>query len=517
MAPTAKAAGLILGGVPADEAEAGKTVVEYARAGIRAFLLPGALLGDPARAAAIAAMARRAAEEAGAGPALVAAGGDSMPRFGLPYAPQVPTPLCLAAAVSPRSARRAGRVLGSIASACGIDMILGPRLDLATDPKDAAGALDLFGADPRTVGALGSSYARGIAEGGAAACFGRFPGLGSTCRADCGEGLPLVDALGDRLSSCEMRPFMKVVATGAAAMLVGRALVPALEADRLPASRSARVIEGILRSELRFRGIVIGDDGTEDADKGRSALLGALAGCDLCLYSSSQAALEAAAALELAAASGELPNPRIEASRKRLDDFLRIRSRSPREAPRSPSAAELQKAAADREAGFCRLGGSLVLNAAATGNYKGVIVILFSPPPLAPEAAEAQAAAQALREALPGAHVATVRADPEPGDAEALTLTLERAGGYAEAAILTYDAHFRPAQESMARFVEESVPRLVVIAMKDPYDAAFFPKAAGLGAALGYSARAAETVARCLSGKFEARGRCPVSVIGIEV
>jgi beta-N-acetylhexosaminidase len=516
MTLSAGAAGMVLGGVPPDAAEAGEVLAAYARAGIRAFLLPGSLLMDAEGAAAASAKARRAAEDASLGRAFVAAGGDSIPRFGLPYAPAVPTPLCLAASLSPRAARRAGRILGSFASAGGIDMLLGPRLDLATDPKDASGALDLFGADPRVASLLGSSYARGIAEGGAAACVGRFPGLGSTCR-DSGDAAPLVDAPLDRLKSCEMRPFMKAVATGASAMLVGRALVPALEADRLPASRSARVIEGRLRSELCFRGIVIGDDASDEADRGRSAIQEVLAGCDLCMFSEPAAALEAATALERAAASGELPAPRLAESRKRLDDFLKRRARVAGSAARLPSPADLARAAADREAGFCLLVGDLTLNAAATGSYKGVIVILFVPPQGSPEAGEALAAAAALRTALPGAHVAAMRAEPEPGDAEALTRTLERAGGYAEAAILTYDAHFRPAQESMARFVEESVSRIIVVAMKDPYDAAFFPKAAGLGAALGFSAQAVSTVARHLSGKSEARGRCPVPVIGLEV
>jgi beta-N-acetylhexosaminidase len=508
---------MILGGLPADTVEAERAIEVYARAGIRAFLLPGALLREPERAAALAAKARRAAEEAGPGPALVAAGGEARARFGLPWSPLIPSPLCLAAAPSHRSSRRAGRILGSIASACGVDMIFGLRLDLAADPKDPAGAVDLFGADPRTVGALGAAFARGVAEGGALACVGRFPGLGSVCLSENGERIPLVDAPIERLRSCEIRPFARAVASGAAAVLVGRALVPALEAERVAAPMSGRVVEGRLRTELGFRGIVVADDGSEDEDRGRSALLEALAGCDLCAFSEPEAALAAAEALERAAASGELPGSRVAESRKRLDVALRRGPSGLGAGRRLTTPSDLQKAAKDLEAGFCLLGGSVALDAAAGGSYKGVIVVLFSPPPTAPEFGEAQAAAEALRAALPGAHVVTMRAEPQPGDAEALTLTLERAGGYSEAAILTYDAHFRPAQESMARFVEESVPRLVVVAMRDPYDAAFFPRAAGLGAALGFSARAAEAVARFLSGKIEPRGRCPVPVIGLEV
>ncbi len=517
MSPGFRATGMILGGLPAGEGEAREALRAYVRAGIRAFALPGALLSSPTAAVSLAVQARILTEEAGLGRPLIAMGGGESARFELPYAPLAPTPLCIAASGSAGAARRAGRILGAQAAACRVDLVLAPRLDLATDPKDGSGALDLFGIDPRKAALLGGEYLRGIAEGGSASCVGRFPGMGSTCRADTREGIPLLDFPEDRLSRCEMRPFARAVAAGAAAVLVGRAYVPAFEPERIPALRSARVIEGRLRTELGFRGIVVGDDSSDEADPGRAAVLSALAGCDLGFFSDPAAAIAAAEALERAAASGELPAPRFEFSRSRVDDFLKRRARSAEAESREPTGAALQKAAKDREEGFCLLSGSLTLNAAASGLYKGVLVVLFSPPVRSPQAREAKAAAEALRVGLPGAHVALLRTDPETGDADALTRTLERAGGYSEAVILTYDAHLRPAQESLARFVEESVPRFVVVAMRNPYDAAFFPKAAGLGAALGFSASAAKTVVGHLSGRARAKGRCPVPVLGIEV
>ncbi len=517
MSLSVRAAGMVLGGVPIDEAEAGDVVSSYLRAGIRAYLLPGALLGDGGRARALTTRIRQMALELGLGPVLIAMGGGETARFELPYTPLAPSPLCIAASGSVGAARRAGRILGALVAQCGVDLVLAPRLDLAADPKDSSGALDLFGIDPRMTAAFGSAYVRGLADSGTASCVGRFPGLGSTCRAENCEGLPLVDYPVDRLERFEMRPFSRAIKKGVAAVLVGKAFVPALEPERIPASRSARVIEGRLRTELGFRGIVIGDDAGGDSDPGRSAVLGALAGCDLGLFSRPDAALAAAWALEHAAETGELPAPRIEFSKRRLEEFLRRNSRMHERGSRRIPAALVAEAAKDREAGFCRLSGSLVLDAAARGSYKGVIVVLFSPPPHSPQAGEAKAAAEVLRSGLPGAHIALLRSDPERGDAEALTRTLERAGGYNEAVILSFDAHLRPAQESLARFVEESVPRFVLIAMRNPYDAAFFPKAAGLGAALGFSAAAAETIVRHLSGRAVARGRCPVPVLGIEV
>lgn len=513
----ARAAGMVLGSLPFDVDEAERVAQDYIRAGIRAFVLPGSFLSESEKARMLTANIRRMAAEAGLGPILIAMGGAVHPRFELPYSPLAPSPLCVAASGSSAAARRSGRILGALAFNCGVDLVLGPRLELAGDPKDSLGSLDLFGSDPRLVTELGTAFVRGLAAGGVASCVGRFPGLGSTCHAENREGIPLVDYPLDRLERCEMRPFSRAVRQGVDAVLVGRAFVPALEAVRIPAFRSARVIEGRLRTELGFRRLVIGDDPGEDLDPARSAVLGALAGCDLGFFSNPEAALAAACALERAAGSGELPAPRIEFSNQRIDVFLRRFSQRTLREPRPLSPALIARAAQDREAGFCRLSGSLRLDAAAHNSYKGVIIVVFSPPPHSPQAAETKAAVDKLRAALPGAHIALLRSDPERVDAEALTRTIERAGGYKEAVILTYDAHLRPAQESLARYVEESVPRFIVIAMRNPYDAAFFPKAAGLGAALGFSAAAAETIVRHLSGRAVARGRCPVPVLGIEV
>ena len=101
-------------------------------------------------------------------------------------------------------------------------MVLAPRLDLASDPKDAAGALGGFGEDSRLAGSLGAAYSRGLSRAGIAACIGRFPGLGSIC-SDCYEGMAFISLPVERLERCEMRPFARVVEAGAEAVFVGRA------------------------------------------------------------------------------------------------------------------------------------------------------------------------------------------------------------------------------------------------------------------------------------------------------
>jgi beta-N-acetylhexosaminidase len=520
MSRSARAAAMIMGGVrglsplgPDDGAA--ELFASYARAGIQVFLFPGFLVREPVRLAALVATARVACESSGLERALVAIGGNADPAFGLPPFFLSPTPLGLASLRSPSAARRAGFLLGSRLASCGVDMVLAPRLDLASDPKAPAGTLEGFGEDSRLAGVLGSAYSRGLMRAGVEACAGRFPGLGSTS-SDCYEGMAFVALPVERLERCEMRPFARVIASKAAAILVGRVLVPALESERIPASASARVIEGRLREALGFRGLAIGDDIGNEKDPGKAAVLCALAGCDLCLCSRPGAALAAAAALDTAAATGELPIIRVATARRRLDCLFSSRRRAV-DRPNALGSRALARARRDIEASASVLRGSLALSGARAGAYDGAFVLVFLPPREAPDGYEAEAVIEILRAELPGAEVLGVAADPGPRAADELALAVGPRGRYAEAAVLTYDAHFRPAQEGLARLVEEFIPSYRIVAMRDPYDAAFFPSAVGLGAAYGFSEGCAHAVSRLLSGKAEARGGRPVEVIGLEV
>ena len=261
---------------------------------------------------------------------------------------------------------------------------------------------------------------------------------------------------------------------------------------------------------------MIGDDIGPEEEPGKAAILGALAGCDLCLYSRPDDALAAAAALEKAAATGELPTVRIEMSRRRMDSLLAGR---PVTLPRrnSFSAGQLVKARRGIEDSLSVLRGTLAFNGADRGDFSSAFILVFMPPGGAPDSFETDVVLAALRAEVPGAVILGLRAEPEPEATDELVRLIAPQGRFTEAAILTYDAHFRPAQEGLARLVEEFIPRFRIIAMRDPYDVAFFPRAIGLAAAYGFSEWSALAVGRLLSGKSKARGGHPIDVIGLEI
>ena len=110
---------------------------------------------------------------------------------------------------------------------------------------------------------------------------------------------------------------------------------------------------------------------------------------------------------------------------------------------------------------------------------------------------------------------AAAAATSAEGGAGGIGRGLARRAG--NALVLSCDAHLRPSQESFIHVLEESLESVSIIALRDPYDAAFFPRAAAIGAVYGDSEASIRAAARLASGRIEARGRCPVKVIGIEV
>jgi beta-N-acetylhexosaminidase len=538
MAGSMKGAGMIMGAVPRFNADT--ALVAYAKAGLRAFLFPGALLMEPDLLINLATEARRLVFEAGGGPALLALGGWSEASATYPLLADLPSPLGLAAAGDRHAAGMAGFLLGRAVAGAGMDMVIGPRLDLATDPKARAGILDLFGEDPRLAAHLGVAFCRGLSRGGVAACALSFPG-GGTVVSDVRHGPLSLPLSAERLEEAELRPFARCIKAGLPAVLVARAYVPALEPERIPAARSSLVIEGRLRSALGFKGLVLGDavDGDPEGPA-RAALLGAIAGADLSLTVGPGAALEAAEALDRAARDGELPAPRLAIQARRVDGLLAGLVPVPRRTRAlpiyaSPLVASFSARVAERTAtilrGRGRQGGAHADTPFVTST-KGLPVLIFFAPDKAVDARHRGAVTAALADELPGARVFSLHADPS--EDEALRVLAEMmdgggegagagapAGGAAaptgEVLVLSCDAHLRPAQESFIHVLEESFGHVSLIALRDPYDAAFFPRAAAIGAVYGDSEAAVRAAARLATGRIEARGSCPVSVLGLEV
>jgi beta-N-acetylhexosaminidase len=213
-----------------------------------------------------------------------------------------PAPWQLAAG-SPSLALETGRWLGHAVAIFDIELALGPVVDL--DRGEENNALDgrYLGSDPEAVTTRARAFLRGLHTAGVGGCLKHFPGLGGATDDTHLTGstvyLPKTDLERDLVPFRELADFAGVV-------MVGHANYPAYDRNGLPATLSPTLLDGLLRRDLGFEGVVLSDDLEMKAleewgDIAERAATALAAGCDLLLVCHSlDAALAAAERLDVA-------------------------------------------------------------------------------------------------------------------------------------------------------------------------------------------------------------------------
>ena len=131
----------------------------------------------------------------------------------------LPSLMAIGATWNLTHAQTVGTIVGRELSALGINMLLGPSLDVLNTPRPGSAA-DLgvrsFGGDPYWVGRMGVAYVRGVhtgSNGRVAVIPGHFPGLGAADR-PLSEEVSTVQKSLEQLKQIELAPFFAVASSG---------------------------------------------------------------------------------------------------------------------------------------------------------------------------------------------------------------------------------------------------------------------------------------------------------------
>jgi beta-N-acetylhexosaminidase len=131
--------------------------------------------------------------------------------------PPLPSAMALGATWNPAYAEQVGELVGAALSALGVNMLLGPSLDVLDRPGlTPTGTIGTrsFGGDPFWVSKFGQAYIRGVhrgAQGRVLTVAKHFPGLGSADR-DPHKELPAIQKSLETLRSVDLVPFFSVAA-----------------------------------------------------------------------------------------------------------------------------------------------------------------------------------------------------------------------------------------------------------------------------------------------------------------
>lgn len=142
--------------------------------------------------------------------------GDGYPRTHFRSgATPIPSAMAIGATWKPEDAREVGEIIGRELQALGVNMLLGPVVDVLLQPRpEGAGDMHVrvLGGDPYWVGQMGRAYVRGVHEGsggGVLTVAKHFPGHGASDRVP-DDHVPTVNKTLEALEQSDLVPFLQL-------------------------------------------------------------------------------------------------------------------------------------------------------------------------------------------------------------------------------------------------------------------------------------------------------------------
>ena len=443
-----------------------------------------------------------------------------------------PTAMAIAATARDSDAYDVARAIAREGRAVGIQINFSPVVDVNNNPSNPVINTRSFGENAARVARLSALFVRGAQDGGQFATAKHFPGHGDT-DVDSHVGLPVVGATITRLDTLELVPFRAAIGAGASLVMTAHIALPAISGDSTtPATLSPRIITGLLRDSLAFRGVAITDAMTmEGIGKGysteQSSVLAVRAGADILLKPTD--ATRAINAIVAAIERGELTRGRIDSAARRV---LELKARSGvavapivsletlREVVGSPEHRALAADIARRAVTLLRDRDGLIPVASDTGR---TLIIEYAPET---EIKAGRVFRAELRSGRVGAGrsrsggVQTVRVGPNV-TTQALD-SIGRLAGDASTVIVT--AYVRRVEgegrfampQGIASWIDglSARRRTIVVAFGNPYLIRQFPNVGTYMVTYGVSDDLERAAARAVLGTGHITGRSPVSLPG---
>ncbi|MET9710834.1 glycoside hydrolase family 3 protein [Nocardiopsis alba] len=379
-------------------------------------------------------------------------------------------------------------------TAVGINLNYAPDADVNTDPNNPVIGIRSFGSDPDAVAEMVLAEADAYAENGVVPVAKHFPGHGDT-DVDSHSGLPVIDLPRDRWEAEHLPPFRAAVEAGIDSIMTAHVLMPGLESDEDPdpATLSPTLIDGILRDELGYDGVVTTDalnmDGVRQRHSdGEVAVRVIEAGVDQLLMPPNPE--EAVAAIHEAVESGRIDEERIDRSVLRVLTLKEKRGILEAE-PVDPAAATSAMEDPDHAEAAQRVADASV-------------TLLRNENDLLPLAAGTD-----VRVTGTGAdRIAPALADAGMNVVES---------GEAVLVVGTSGARSSEEQRSLVASGQAQGTPVVVVSQDGPYDLEAFPDVEGYLALYSAVEVSRVAAARVISGQVEPTGTLPVDIPAVDM
>lgn len=427
----------------------------------------------------------------------------------------------------------AARMTGLELRLLGINMNFAPCLDVNNNPRNPVIGVRSYGECPHLVTLMGRAAIRGYQQANIVATAKHFPGHGDT-HSDSHLDLPVIKHTLERLNDIELAPFAGAITEGVDAIMTAHVLFPEIEQNRLPATLSHRVLTGLLRQKLDYRGVIVTDClemkaisehfGTEEG-----AVLAVEAGADLLLVSHTYDKQVAAVdAVIEAVQNGRLCEQRINESVARL---LQLKKKRCIDASKHERTMWPLRNSAENtyEAFVTAYNKHIEAKTLAHLSEKSITVVkntdnfsLKNEKTLViwPEVREGTEVDEVIEQdetlgailAQTLSDVDEVRIGVSPLKSEIKQIT-SKCHQYKQFVVVTYNATFHTGQVKIVKALAEvDRNKLAVVATRNPYDILQFPEIKTYIACYENRPLAMQSVAKILLGQKQACGKLPVSI-----
>lgn len=241
----------------------------------------------------------------------------SNPAMGVKASPNMSD---IGATHKPLKAYKIGKYIGNYLFQLGFNVDFAPVADVLTNPNNTLMQKRAFGSRALTVASMASAFADGLQNSHVFSTYKHFPGHGSTF-ADSHQGLTVSNQTPLALRKVDLVPFRDAIAHGVEFIMVSHVSYPKITGDDTPASMSEKIVTGIARNKLGYKGILISDSLGMGAvslryTPGNAAITGIKAGLDILLGSPNSR--QAYYAVVNAVRQGIITSNRIDESVKRI-------------------------------------------------------------------------------------------------------------------------------------------------------------------------------------------------------
>jgi beta-N-acetylhexosaminidase len=429
-----------------------------------------------------------------------------------------PSNMAVGATGSVTDAQLMASTMATELKAVGINMNLAPVMDVNSNPANPIIGIRSIGSSPELVSRLGTTMIEAYQAQGIIATAKHFPGHGDTSL-DSHLSLPTITHDWGRLEAVELVPFRAAISAGVDCIMTAHISLPAVDPmPGRPATVSSSILQGLLREEMGFEGLIATDSLgmkaiTDQYDVATAAALAFEAGADLLMFgddpghdpSEQRPAYENV--LELVE-QGRVPMSRLDDAVRRI---LLLKAKR--------GILDWHPVDIDRVAE--EVGTTEHLVAAQQVALDSITLVRDDQGllPLSPETSilvvyptGGAGLGQAMR--AYGLDVRLREVSLRPSWAEIEQVIAETQG--AEVVVLgTLNVQQYPEQVQLIEALRAADPALAIVALRSPYDLLSYPQVSTYLAAYGQAPVSMEALAEVLFGLEAPRGRLPVELPGL--